>query len=156
MSNNTDEKCRPLPVVANLNLKPTYEDQIILQNHSYCLKGFVDSESTMSSHISNKDKLPRETIKCMKIAMQELVDQKLDPIKMKLNQLLDTKLIQEEQKNELTKLKKEQSKLYRRCLKTENESNKLKARLEKLECGMLDSNLILHGLREDARELEEN
>ena len=112
-------------------------------------------ESAMSSQPA-EDQLPRETIECMKIAMQELIDQKLDPIEHKINQLLDTKKLQVEQQTELNKMKTAQSELYRKCLKIENENNKLKARLERLECKMLDGNVILHGLREDVWELEEN
>ena len=115
----------------------------------------MEKKSEMPSQPA-EEQLPRETIECMKIAMQELIDQKLDPIEQKLNQLLDTKKLQVEQQTELNKVKTAQSELYRKCLKIENENNKLKARLETLECKMLDGNVILHGLREDAWELEEN
>ena len=117
-------------------------------------KGNTEKKSEMSSQPA-EEQLPRETIECMKIAMQELIDQKLDPIEHKLNQLLDTKKLQVEQQTELNKVKTAQSELYRKCIKIENENNKLKARLETLECKMLDGNVILHGLREDAWELEE-
>ena len=88
----------------------------------------------------------------MKRAMQELIT----PLEEKINLLLDTKEKQEVQEEEIGKLKVRQSKLYRRCLKAETENNKLKERIEKLESTMLESNLIMHGLREDEWELEED
>ena len=58
----------------------------------------------------------------MEKAMQELID----PIEQKINQLLDTREKQESQAEEIDKLKIRQSELYRRCLKAENENDKLK------------------------------
>ena len=98
------------------------------------------------------DELPRKTILCMKRAMQELIT----PLEEKINQLLDTKEKQEVHEEEICKLKVKQSKLYRRCLKAETENHKLKQRIEKLESTMLESNLIMHGLKEEEWELEED
>ena len=98
------------------------------------------------------DELPRKTILCMKRAMQELIT----PLEEKINQLLDTKEKQEVHEEEIIKLKVKQSKLYRRCLKAETENHKLKQRIEKLESTMMESNLIMHGLREVEWEVEED
>ena len=98
------------------------------------------------------DELPRKTILCMKRAMQELIT----PLEEKINQLLDTKEKQEVHEEEISKLKVKQSELYRRCLKAETENNKLKQRIEKLESTMMESNLIMHGLREEEWEVEED
>ena len=69
-----------------------------------------------------EEELPRKTMLCMKRAMQELID----PLEEKINQLLDTKKLQEDQAVEITQLKDKQSELYRKCLKIENEKNLLK------------------------------
>ena len=98
------------------------------------------------------EELPRKTILCMKQAMQELITL----IEDKLNQLLDTKQIQEQQALEIADLKNNQSELYRRCLKFEIENDKLKRRIQQLESTMLEGNLIMHGLKEDEWELEDN
>ena len=74
----------------------------------------------------DEEKLPWKTILCMKRAMQELID----PLEEKINQLLDTKKLQEDQAVEITHLTDKQSELYKKCLKIENENNLLKRRLE--------------------------
>ena len=79
------------------------------------------------------EELPRKMILCIKQAMQELIT----PIEDKLNQLLDTKQIQEQQALEIAHLKNNQSELYRRCLKFEIKNDKLKRRIEQLESTML-------------------
>ena len=99
-----------------------------------------------------EEELPRKTILCMKKAMQELID----PLEEKINQLLDTKKLQEDQAVEITHLKDKQSELYRKCLKIENENNILKHRLQQLESTMLEGNIIMHGLREEEWELDSN
>ena len=98
------------------------------------------------------DELQQNTILCMKRAIQELIT----PLKEKIIQLLDTKEKQEVHEEEISKLKVKQSELYRRCLKAETENNKLKQRIEKLESTMMESNLIMHGLREEEWEVEED
>ena len=110
-----------------------------------CRKEVADEDS-------DEDVIPRKTILCMKKAMQELIT----PLEEKINQLLDTKEKQEAQEEEIGKLKIRQSELYRRCLKAETENCKLKERIEQLENTMLESNLIMHGLREEEWELEED
>ena len=97
------------------------------------------------------EELPRKMILCMKQAMQELIT----PIEDKLK-LLDTKQIQEQQALEIADLKNNQSELYRRCLKFKIENDKLKRRIEELESTMLEGNLIMHGLKEDEWEPEDN
>ena len=84
--------------------------------------------------------------------MQELID----PLEVKLNQLLDTEKLQEDQAVEIKHLKDKQSELYRKCIKIEHENNHLKRRLECLESTMLEGNIIMHGLREDEWELDSN
>ena len=88
--------------------------------------------------------------------MQELLDEEITPLEEKINLLLDTKRKQEEQEEEILTIKNNQSELHRKCLKIEWENNKLKKRIEHLECKMLEGNLIMHSLREDEWELEEN
>ena len=80
----------------------------------------------------------------------------INPLEEKINQLIGTKEKQEQQEEEIIKLKLQQSKLYRKCMKTEAENTKLKRRLEILENKMLEANLIIHGLREDEWEDETN
>ena len=99
-----------------------------------------------------EEELPRKTINCMKKALQELIT----PIENKVNQLLTIKNNQDVQTEEINNLKVQQSELYRRCLKVELENNKLKKQLEQLENKQLESNLIMHGLREDEWEKNEN
>ena len=94
--------------------------------------------------------LPRKTIDCMKVTMQELIN----PLEEKINQLIGTKEKQEEQEEEIIKLKLQQSELYRKCMKTEAENAKLKRRLKILESKMLEANQIIHGLREEEWEDE--
>ena len=98
------------------------------------------------------EELPQKTILCIKRAMQELID----PLEVKINQLLDTKKIQEDQAVEIIHLKDRLSELYRKCLKIENENDQLKRRLERLESTMLEGNIIMHGLREEEWELDSN
>ena len=69
--------------------------------------------------------LPRKTIECMKVAMQELIN----PLEEKINQLIGTKEKQEKQEEVIINLKLQQSELYRKCMKTETENTKLKKRL---------------------------
>ena len=88
----------------------------------------------------------------MKVAVQELIN----PIEDKINKLLALQQKQETQEVELNELKAKQSELYRRCLKSEIETNKLKKRIECLESKLLESNLIIHGIREEEWEVEEN
>ena len=94
--------------------------------------------------------LPRKTIECMKVAMQELIN----PLEEKINQLIGTKEKQEKQEEEIINLKIQQNELYRKCMKTESENTKLKKRLEILENKLLEANLIMHGIREDEWEDE--
>ena len=89
-----------------------------------------DSSSNMSNmedksnnhNEEETEELSQKTILCMKRAMQELIT----PIEEKLNQLFDTKQLQEVQAIEINKLKKTESELYRRCLKVEIENDKPK------------------------------
>ena len=77
---------------------------------------------------------------------QELID----PLQVKINHLLETKQKLEVQEVEIIKIKTSQS------VKIELENSKLKKRLEKLKCEMVEGNLIMHGLREDVWELDDN
>ena len=104
-----------------------------------------EEEDTKSPGNEEDEPLPRKTIDCMKVAMQEL----MNLLEEKINQLIGTKEKQEKQEEEIIKLKLQQSELYRKCMKTEAENTKLKRRLEILENKMLEANLIIHGLRED-------
>ena len=120
---------------------------------SHTIQDYQKKNPSLSVTDENEtEELPRKMILYMKRAMQELIT----PIEDKLNQLLDTKIIQEQQAIEITQLKNSQSELYRKCLKFEMENDKLKKRIEKLESTMLEGNLIMHGLKEDEWELEEN
>ena len=107
-------------------------------------------EDPKSPVIKDDEPLPQKTIDCMKVAMQELIN----PLEEKINQLIGTKEKQEEQEEEIIQLKLQQSELYRKCMKTEVENTKLKRRLEILESKMLEANLIIHGLREEEWEDE--
>ena len=109
-------------------------------------------EQNEESTKQKKTPLSHETIDCMKVVMQELID----PIEDKINKLLEIQHKQEKQDIELNALKAKQSELYRRCLKTEIETSKLKRRIETLESKLLQSNLIIHGIREEEWESEEN
>ena len=106
----------------------------------------------MTKHKKKKKALNRETIDCMKEAVRELID----PIEEKINMLLKTNEKEEMQEIEIGKIKTMQSELYRKCIKIERDQQKLKKHVEKLEEKMLESNLIMHGVREDAWELPEN
>ena len=92
--------------------------------------------------------------------MKQAVSELITPIEEKINLLLEEKenqkRKQEKQEGEIGYLKAKQSELYRKCLRIETENYKLKTRIEKLEGKLLDSNLIMHGLREDEWELEED
>ena len=93
-----------------------------------------------------KKELDRDTIDCMKKAVRELID----PFEEKINMLLVTKVKQEQQEIEIEKIKSTQSDLYQKCMKIEHDNRKFKRRVEKLEEKMLESNLIMHGVCEDA------
>ena len=113
------------------------------------LENMTDKNSTLEDQNSvpvqeedNDEPLPRKTIDCMKIAMQELIN----PLEEKISQLIGTKERQEQQEDEIIKLKINQNELYRKCMKTESKNMKLRKRLEILESKMLEANLIMHGL----------
>ena len=124
------------------------------ENPSTAAQMDTDDPHVKKAKSTNKKNnlLPRETIECMKEAMQELID----PIEEKINKLLEIQHKQEKQEVELNELKAKQSELYRRCLKSKSETSKLKKRIETLESKLLESNLIIHGLREEEWESEEN
>ena len=109
-----------------------------------------EEEDTKLPGIEDDEPLPQKTIDCMKVTMQELIN----PLEEKINQLVGTKEKQEKKEEEIIKLKLQQSELYRTCMKPEAENTKLKRRLEILENKMLEANLIIHGLREDKWEDE--
>ena len=118
-------------------------------------ESLTDAE-TKEEHVTEPKKKARkeldcETNDCMKEAMRELTD----PIEAKINILLVTKEKQEQQEREIEKIKSNQSKLYRKCIKIERDNKKLKRRVEVLEEKMLESNLIMHGICEDAWEVSE-
>ena len=149
------------PLMKKLNLEEkdtggSSDSEVAHQQGKEDIKMEVDKEKDQKNNEykeeEEEDELPWKTILCMKRAMQELIT----PLEEKINLLLDTKEKQEVQEEEISKLKVRQSELYRRCLKAETENNKLKERIEKLESTMLESNLIMHGLREDEWELEED
>ena len=117
---------------------------------------------------SNNHNLPRETIDCMKIAMKELIDpiedklnkkleELIDPIEVKINKLLEHRETDRQKQDKVVKeIKTKQSELYRKCLKLEQEQIKIKTRLSKIEDRLLENNLIIHGITEDAWELSAN
>ena len=88
-----------------------------------------EEEDTRSPSKEDEEPLPRKTIDCMKITIQELIS----PLEENINQLIGTKEKQEQQEEEIIKLKLQQSELYRKCMKTEAENTKLKRRLEILQ-----------------------
>ena len=81
--------------------------------------------------------------------MKEAIRELIDPIEAKLNQLLDMKEKQERQEIEIEQLHTTQSELYKRCMRIEHDNKKLRSRIERLEEKLLESNLIMHGVKED-------
>ena len=110
----------------------------------------IPNELIKPSSEEAEEPLLRKTIDCMKITMQELINQ----LEEKINQLIGTKERQDQQEDKVIKMKIKQSELYRKCKKIEIENTKLKKRIELLENKMLKVNLIIHGLREEEWEDE--
>ena len=78
------------------------------------------------------------------------------PLEEKLTTLLDIQSRQSEQDETLQKLTQEQKILRENYEKTERENQTLKIWVDTLESKLLESNLIMHGVSEDALEIEEN
>ena len=124
--------------------EPSKPQSLCVSEESEDLLG-KDMEKIKNSVEKVNEPLPRKTIECMKVAMQELINL----LEEKINQLIGTKEKQEKQEEEIINLKIQQSELYRKCMKTESENIKLKKRLQILENKLLEVNLIMHGIRED-------
>ena len=84
--------------------------------------------------------------------MQDLIK----PLKDDIKTLLDAKTDENTYEETLQEVKEDQNKLESRCNEIEIENKELRTRLNKLENQMLSNNLIMHGVREDAWELEDN
>ena len=85
-------------------------------------------------------------------SLQELIQ----PMKEDIKSLLDSKKQENNYDETIEEVKEEQIELHKKCEKIERENHALKDRLNKLENKMLSNNLILHGIHEDAWELDDN
>ena len=93
-----------------------------------------------------------EIIECLR----EVIKEVQRPLEDKINILLDVQNKQLEQDSHIKDLRKEQKELKQKCEKTTHEIDTLKHRVSKLETKLLESNLIMHGVPEEAWEHESN
>ena len=93
-----------------------------------------------------------EMIECLREVIKEIQQ----PMDAKLDALIDIQNKQREQDENMQELKKEQNNLKRKYEKTEHENENLKIRMSKLENKLLESNLIMHGISEEAWEQEKS
>ena len=78
------------------------------------------------------------------------------PLKEDIKTLLDEKKDQKSCKQIVEEVHEDHLTLMKWCKKMENENKELKSRLNKLENKMLGNNIIMHGVREETWELDEN
>ena len=78
------------------------------------------------------------------------------PLKEDIKTLLDEKKEEKNLKQIVEEVHDDHLSLMKRCRKMESENKELKSRLNKLENKMLGNNIIMHGVREETWELDEN
>ena len=78
------------------------------------------------------------------------------PLKEDIKTLLDEKKEEKNYKQIVEEVHDDHLSLMKRCRKMESENKELKSRLNKLENKMLGNNIIIHGVREETWELDEN
>ena len=78
------------------------------------------------------------------------------PLKEDIKTLLDEKKDEKSCQQIVEEVHEDHLNLMKRCKKMENENKELRSRLNKLENKMLGNNIIMHGVREETWELDEN
>ena len=86
--------------------------------------------------------------------IDDKLNEKLKPIQLSIDQLLETKGENERFKEDVNKLVKENKTITNRCVHIEKENKKLKDQLNDLENKLLDSSIIVHGITEKVDETE--
>ena len=81
------------------------------------------------------------------------LDNKIDPLQKSVNDIRTKLSTQENKIEEVMKIKHENSKLQTRCTTIEKENKLLKDRLVAIENQLLENNITLQGINEDAWEL---
>ena len=87
---------------------------------------------------------------------EDRLEDLIRPLRDRINTLIAAQKTNKDQEVEITEIKKKHDILQQRVHQVKDENRQLKTRVIKLENPMLESNLIIHGLREDNWELEEN
>ena len=99
-----------------------------------------------------KINLPSELLELYKMLHHDL-DTKIDPLQQSVNDIKTKLSTQENKIEEVMKIKYENSKLQTRCSAIEKENKLLKDRLIAIESQLLENNITLQGINEDAWEL---
>ena len=116
-------------------------------NNEY--KDQIDSSTT-------KVKLTPELLELHRLLNRDLskkLDQKLDLLQQSVNDIKVNLITQEHKIEEVMKIKDENTKLHQCCHHIEKENKLLRERLSVIKNHLLENNIILQGINEDAWEL---
>ena len=105
---------------------------------------------------ATKVKLTPELLELHRLLNKDLskkLDQKLDPLHLSVNEIKANLTTQEHKIEEVMKIRDENIKLQNRCNHIEKENKLLKDRFSMIENHLLENNIILQGINEDAWEL---
>ena len=87
---------------------------------------------------------------------ENTLNELIKPLKEDIKTLLDEKKDEKTCQQIVEEVHEDHLNLMKRCKKMENENKELKFRLNKLENKMLGNNIIMHSVREETWELDEN
>ena len=95
----------------------------------------------------------QELHRLLNIDLSVKLDQKLDPLQSSVNEIKSHLHVQESKIEHVMKIKQENVKLQAKCSSIEKENVLLKKRITAIENHLLENNIILQGINEDAWEL---
>ena len=113
-----------------------------------------NTENTEINKVSMRAMLEQLLLK--QSTQEDRLEDLIRPLRDSINTLIAAQQTNKDQEVEITEIKKKHDILQQRVHQVKDENRQLKTRVIKLENRMLESNLIIHGLREDNWELEEN